>query len=282
MNKLNISSPLVSIEWLHANLHHSNLVILDGTIPKVDSPDMPEAFQRRDIPGTRFFDLKKVFRDTESDLSNTMPSPEKFALEAGKLGIGNDSVIIVYDHWGIYSSARVWWMFRSMGHTNVAVLDGGFPAWEKAGHPTVPSEKYHGPERSFIANPQPGFIIGADEVLKTISQKDKTILDARSEGRFYARVPEPREDMRSGHIPGSISLHYAKLVKDGMLIPAEELKTVFGELADEGKPVVFSCGSGITACILALGASVANRDNLSVYDGSWSEWGSREDLPIEV
>ncbi|MCB0846911.1 MAG: sulfurtransferase [Bacteroidetes bacterium] len=282
MNKLNISSPLVSIEWLHANLHHSNLVILDGTIPKVDSPDMPEAFQRRDIPGTRFFDLKKVFRDTESDLSNTMPSPEKFALEAGKLGIGNDSVIIVYDHWGIYSSARVWWMFRSMGHTNVAVLDGGFPAWEKAGYPTVPSEKYHGPERSFIANPQPGFIIGADEVLKTISQKDKTILDARSEGRFYARVPEPREDMRSGHIPGSINLHYAKLVKDGMLIPAEELKTVFGELADEGKPVIFSCGSGITACILALGASVANRDNLSVYDGSWSEWGSREDLPIEV
>jgi thiosulfate/3-mercaptopyruvate sulfurtransferase len=271
---LKVSSPLVSVDWLYEHLNTPNLVILDATINKVTT-DTSEIIEKQQIKNTRFLDIKNKFSDVSSELPNTIQSPEEFSESARQLGICNDSAIVVYDELGIYSSPRVWWVFKAMGHHNVAVLDGGLPAWEKAKLPLEKVAEYIGKKGDFTAKYDQDYISDYHNVFEAISNNNTSVLDARSENRFNGTEPEPRKGLRSGHIPNSINLPYSKLMKDGKMKSKNELKAIFTELANEDNRLIFSCGSGITACILALGAEIAGLNNKSVYDGSWTEWGSR-------
>ncbi len=273
MSEIFIKTPIVSVDWLHKNLEASNLIILDATIKKVsDNEDISESkFQ---IPSVRFFDLKYKFSDTSAEFPNTFPSIEQFTLEAQKLGINKDSAIVVYDDKGIYSSARAWLLFKAFGHNNVAVLNGGFPEWQNANYKVEEKHNYKDRTGNFAATLQPKYFKFFDDITKASIDKCFTILDARSEQRFKGLVAEPRKGLRSGIIPNSINLPYTKLQNGNCLKPKAELKTIFGTLVKPDQHLVFSCGSGITACILAFAAEIADYKNISVYDGSWTEYGS--------
>ena len=261
-------------------LNAPNLIVLDATIPKVGQ-NAVDLNQELGIKNSRFFDIKNVFSDKEAQFPNTLVSPEIFQKEAKKLGINKDSAIIVYDKHGIYSSPRASWLFKTMGHVNVAVLDGGLPEWKSNNYPTEKINKFDGELSDFEVNYQSKSIYNYNNVLNAISNKDKLILDARSADRFKGERPEPRESLRSGHIPNSKNLPYTELLEKGNMLSEPVLSQKFNTLISEESELVFSCGSGITACVLALGAEVAGYKNVSVYDGSWTEWGSLLELPVE-
>ncbi|MCF6347733.1 MAG: sulfurtransferase [Flavobacteriaceae bacterium] len=273
---LKINSPLVSVNWLYENLEASNLIILNATIKKVTTIDISSGIiEKQQIKNTRFLDIKNKFSDLTSELPNTMLSPLKFTESARQLGICNDSAIVVYDELGIYSSPRVWWMFKVMGHHNIAVLDGGLPEWGKAKLPLEKAIKYIGEKGDFTAKYNQDYISNYNDVFTAIDNNNISVLDARSENRFNGLEVEPRKGLRSGHIPSSVNLPYSKLIEEGKIKSKNELKTIFTELIKEENRLIFSCGSGITACILALGAEISGLNDKSVYDGSWTEWGSR-------
>lgn len=273
MAEIFIKTPIVSVDWLHNNLEASNLIILDATIKKVsDSEAISESkFQ---IPSTRFFDIKHKFSDTSAEFPNTFPSIEQFILEAQKLGINTGSAIVVYDDKGIYSSARAWLLFKAFGHNNVAVLNGGFPEWKKANYQIENKKDYKGETGNFVATLQPKYFKFFKDIIKASTDINCTILDARSEQRFKSLISEPRAGLRSGTIPNSINLPYTELLNGNKLKSRTELISIFNTLVNTNKNLVFSCGSGITACILALAAEIADYKNSSVYDGSWTEYGS--------
>jgi thiosulfate/3-mercaptopyruvate sulfurtransferase len=281
-NLLHINKPLVSVNWLYEHLNATNLVVLNGTIPKVTAKKLSELIEEQQIFNARFFDLKNIFSVQGSTFPNTVLSAKDFEKEAQKLGINKDSCIVVYDEYGIYSSPRVWWLFKNFGFDNVAVLDGGFPEWKKKNYPTEEKENKEFSKGDFVAIQQDNLILNSEEVLKLYNKPSVQVLDARSSGRFYGNEPEPRAEVRNGHIPNSKSLPYASLVSEGKMKSREELKGLFNEINTSNKQMIFSCGSGITACVLALGATIAEYENLSVYDGSWTEWGSLTHLPIEI
>lgn len=271
-----MNSPLVSVAWLNEHLRMPNLVVLNATLAKVSSTAQVIDLQ---IQGARNFDIKHTFSDTTSHLPNTVPTSSQFENEAAKLGISTDSVIVVYDEHGIYSSPRAWWLFRTFGHQQVAVLDGGLPAWLEAGFQTEKKQTYTGPKGNFKANLVSTYMRQYQEVLAAIDDPNKLILDARSEARFGGHAPEPREGLRSGHIPSSVNRPYTELLDSVIMKSSEDLKNIFSD--NHQGELIMSCGSGITACILALGAELAGHQKISVYDGSWTEWGSKEELPIE-
>ena len=282
MNNIQIKSPLVSVEWLSKNINAKNIVILDATIPKVTSSNNNfDGVFINQIKNTRFIDIKNKFSDLSTKLPNTMLTSVAFEKAARDLGINNDSAIVVYDMYGIYSSSRVWWMFKAMGHNNIAVLDGGFPEWEKGGLEIERKQFYSGNKGNFKADFKEECFNNSHDVLKAIENKDVIVLDARAINRFKGLVEEPRKGLRSGHIPTSISFPYSKLITDNKMISKEKISEVFAQIIDNEKPLMFSCGSGITACTLALGAKIIGLKNISVYDGSWTEWGSNLKLPIE-
>jgi thiosulfate/3-mercaptopyruvate sulfurtransferase len=265
---ISLPTPIVSVKWLQEHLNNENLIILDGTINKVFN------VSQKQIPGTRLFDIKKKFSDVSNPFPSAFPSEEQFQREARNLGVNNNSAIVVYDDKGIYSSARVWWLFKAFGYNNVAVLNGGFPEWIKTGYATESMTNYEGAIGDFFANLQPKFMQFFDDVKVASTNKTHTIIDARSAGRFNCEVPEPREGLRMGTIPNSVNLPFTDLLTDGVLKPQVELEKVFYMLADKNDDIIFSCGSGLTACVLALAADISGYNNLSVYDGSWTEWGS--------
>lgn len=264
---------MVSVDWLHDHLAASNLVILDATMDRVSESGSNELADIQ-IPKARFFDIKNLFSDLSSPFPNAVPSEEKFTKESQLLGINTDSAIIVYDTNGIYSSARAWWLFKAFGHNNVAVLDGGLPEWINANYKVEPKKPYKVSKGNFKGKYNSQFFKFFDDVIKAKDDKKHMILDARSADRFFGRVKEPREGLRSGHISNSISLPYTELLFENKLKPKEELISIFKRLINDQKNLIFSCGSGITACILALGAEIAGQKNLSVYDGSWTEYGT--------
>lgn len=273
-------TPIVSIDWLKDNLNDPNLIILNATLPKVGKP-LPEEATKLGIPNALIFDLKNKFKDLKATLPNTMPGPEYFSKEVQKLGINKNSKIVIYDHHGIYSSPRAWWVFRVMGHKNVAVLDGGFPEWKKL---NLPIQAYSHNKRktgNFVSKFQAHLLKNASEVLQSLDNDDKTILDARSEGRFNATEPEPRASLRGGHIPGSQNLPIAKIIKNGKMISKSELVELYQALNVMDKKLILTCGSGVTACVIALGAEIAGHQDKTVYDGSWTEWGDGDSYPIE-
>ena len=287
--KIRLHKPLISVDWLWQHFNASNLIILDASIQKVtqsksegnNNLSTQKSLLDLRIKNARFFDLKSKFSDLTSEYPTTMPSLENFSKAARQLGINRDSAIIVYDELGIYSSPRVWWMFKAMGHENIAVLDGGLPEWQKAGLPCESKREYGDSEGNFTGNFRKDLMCDYKDVLNSINIESTLVIDARAENRFNATEPEPRVGLRSGHIPNSINLPYTELIKNGKMIVKEKLSENFSKYETIQDRLVFTCGSGITACILALGAEIAGLQNNAIYDGSWTEWGSITELPIE-
>ncbi|MFD1162345.1 sulfurtransferase [Hwangdonia seohaensis] len=264
-----LKTPIVSAAWLHENLNAENLVVLDGTINKEFHVSQTQ------IPKARYFDIKNKFSDVSNPFPSAFPSVEQFQKEARALGINNNSAIVISDDKGIYSSARVWWLFKAFGHSNVAVLNGGFPAWLKAGFPSETFKNYSGNTGDFVSKLQPKAMQFFEDVSKASKEKTHKIIDARSTARFNCAEPEPRVGLRMGTIPNSKNIPFKNLLNDdGLLKSEKELQDIFSEVINERDKVIFSCGSGITACVLALGAEISGYKNMSVYDGSWTEWGT--------
>ena len=269
---LKIPSFVVSVDWLLEHLENESLVILDATIPKVGSKTIEILEEKSQIKKAHFFDLKD-FSDAEAPLPNTMLTGEKFQQKAKQFGINNNHCIVVYDDLGIYSSPRVWWMFQLMGFENIAVLDGGFPEWKAKNYPIEKFSHKTLSKGNFTANYHFEKITFMTDVLANVSSKKYLVLDARSEGRFFGTEPEPRKEVRGGHIPNSKSLPHTDILDGTKMKPTDKLKMIFETKNPENKSLIFSCGSGITASILALGATIAGIKNHSVYNGSWTEWG---------
>lgn len=277
-------SALVSIDWLKQHLEQLNLVVLDATyfLPNAGRSAEHE-FLDRHLPGARRFDHDAIV-DQESEYPHMRPSLNRWRDAMGALGIREDSDVIVYDALGLFSAARCWWLFRSFGHRSVRVLNGGLPAWVRAGGVVVsgptkyPSVEYHG-----------GHDYGAEMVVDAAGVHQALasgigVIDARGASRFQGLEPEPRPGLRAGHIPGSVNLPFTDLVDSscGELHAIEILQSRLDRLVpDPSARFVVSCGSGITACIIALAQYELSRPDVLVYDGSWAEWGSRIDLPIE-
>lgn len=277
--KLKIETPIVSAEWLYKNINVENLIVLDATILKVGKKEIAEE-KKEQIPNAIFFDLKNVFLDKEGIYPNTLPTKEYFEEEVKKLGVNENSTIVVYDAIGVYSSPRVWWLFKVFGFENIAVLNGGLPSWLDNKYPVEALKEKQVVNGDFKACYKKTKVSITNDILKASNSKE-LIFDARSKGRFYATEPEPRADLRGGHIPNSKSLPYSELQLKGKMKSQEELKKIFLDLNPNKEEAIFSCGSGITACILALGSEIAENKNYKVYDGSWTEWASNLKLPIE-
>ena len=275
-----MNTPLVSVAWLYNNLEDENLIILDCTIPKVTANKIVSE-EKTQIKGAIFFDIKNNFSDKKAALPNTVLGPKEFENKAQELGIHRDSIVVCYDDLGIYSSPRVWWMFQLMGFPNVAVLDGGLPEWKANNFPVEKPMIQKLKKGNFKVDYQPEKLKHTDDVLNSIANKGVVIVDARSSGRFYGTAPEPRDDLKSGHIPNSVNLPFVDVQQNGKMKSAEELLEIFGDFKNK-KEIVFTCGSGITAAILALGAAIVKVKNVAVYDGSWTAWGSTQNLPVSL
>ncbi len=273
---------LVDTDWLEAHLDAPDMIILDGNWYLPNDPRDPyEEYLQARIPGAIYFDIDKI-SDKSSSLPHMLPSPEQFSLQIKKMGIGDGMRVVVYDAQGMFSAARVWWTFRAMGKEDVAVLNGGLAKWNAEGRPREDGPPPQRGVRHFTSRRNAGLIRDRDEILKMIDDGSEQIVDARAADRFRGEAPEPREGLRSGHIPGSLNLPYPELLNsDGTFKPVEDLKKVFETAGvNLAKPVANTCGSGVTASILALALAIIGHRHVSVYDGSWSEWGADESLPI--
>ncbi|MFD8798636.1 sulfurtransferase [Streptomyces atroolivaceus] len=266
--------PLVDAAWLASRLTRRGTVVLDASV------GAHRAAGRR-VPGARRFDIDGVMSDHALPLPHTMPQADAFAEEMRALGVDGTDTVVVYDTAGIYSSARAWWMLRAMGFDRAAVLDGGLPAWEAAGLPVEALPPGGGGRAgNFTARPRPGALVGSDEVVEALADPGAAVLDARSRGRFAGTGAEPRPGLRGGHMPGAVNLPFAEVQRDGRMLPVDELRAVFEASVEGRERLVVSCGSGVTACVLALGAELAGYGGVAVYDGSWSEWGLPSELPV--
>lgn len=271
-----MSENLVSTAWLQDRLSSPDIAVLDCSwhLPAAGRNAKAE-FAEQHIPGARFFDLD-LNSDRTSSLPHMLPRPEAFSAAVRKLGVGDGKRVVCYDAAGLFSAARVWWMFRVFGHKDAVVLDGGLPKWMAEGRPTEQGEPAPAQERHFTARFQSMMVAGRADAASA-----PQVVDARSPTRFRGEEAEPRTGVEPGHIPGSANLHYARLLeKDGTLKPVEQLRALFREAGvNVGRPVVTSCGSGVTAAILSLALTEMGAHGHSLYDGSWAEWGAAPDAP---
>lgn len=273
---------LVSTEWLAAHLNNPDLRVIDGSWHmEATGRDAHAEYQAAHIPGARFFDIDAI-ADTQSALPHMAPRSEMFVSRMRAMGIGDGHQVVIYDNSDIHSAARVWWTFRLMGKTDVAVLDGGFAKWQAEGRPVEDLPPVLR-DRHMTASRQAALVRDVTQVAAASKLGDPQILDARSPERFRGEADEPRPNLRSGHIPGSRNLPFGRLFEDGLMKDPAALRAEFEAAGiDLSRPVITSCGSGITAAVLALGLERAGHRDWSVYDGSWVEWGSYPDLRIET
>lgn len=266
---------VVNVNWLFNNLSHPDLIVLDASSVKVNfkNPlvDTPK------IKGARFFNLKNNFTNLQSKFPNTICSPEQFEREVRELGVSNNSKLVIYDSLGVYFSPRVWWMFKLMGHKDVAVLDGGLPAWIKKGYPQEVNTSKNINLGDFKVKFNSRKIVSLDTVVKNVNTFGFNLIDARSSSRFSGLSEEPRKEIESGHIPNSLNIPYTSVLNNGHFKLKKDLELIFDEL-ERDKSVVFSCGSGITACIVLLAYCLVKNNATSVFDGSWTEWAISHQL----
>jgi len=255
------------------------VVILDASIDKVGQKLDNSNLEL--IPNSHFLDIEHAFSDKNIPLPHTMVDAVTFEQEVRKLGVHQDSIVLLYDRWGVYSSPRAWWMFKYMGFDQAYVINGGMPAWKSADLPIV--DAYSGVENigNFVAKPDPQWIIKIDELKELVGQDDVHITDARSAGRFSGAAPEPRPGLKSGHIPGSENIPFDQVLHAAYFRSNEEIAPLYENKAFPTGQNIFTCGSGITAAVLALGAYELGYKNIRVYDGSWSEWGSDPDTIVD-
>jgi thiosulfate/3-mercaptopyruvate sulfurtransferase len=275
---------LTETEDLAAELDAPDIVIIDASWHMPDEKrDAHAEYLEEHIPGAIFFDIDEI-ADTKSKLPHMLPPPEKFSSRMRSMGIGDGARIVVYDSKGMFSAPRVWWTFRVMGHDDVTVLNGGLPKWKREGLPLESGEPRLRSTRHFTSRRNADLVRDVSDIKALLRDHSAEIVDARSADRFEGRAPEPRAGLRSGHIPGAHNVPYGKLLnQDGTLKSSAELEAAFAEAGvDLTKPVVTSCGSGITASLLALALANIGHRRTAVYDGSWAEWGADQTLPVEA
>jgi len=272
---------LVSTEWLAAHLKDPDLRVLDGTWFMPDEGRHARAeYEAAHVPGARFFDIDDI-SDTRSELPHMAPPVEKFMSRLRGLGVGDGHQVVVYDAHGLFSAARVWWLFRLMGQDDIAVLDGGLPKWVAEGRPTEDMEPVIR-DRHMTARRQNHLVKDVTQVAAASKLRDHEIIDARSPGRFRGAEPEPRPGLRGGHVPGARNVHYRDLLNaDGTMKPPQELRRVLEAAGvDLSRPAITTCGSGVTAAIINLALERIGKTDHALYDGSWVEWGAFPTVPV--
>ena len=272
---------LVSTDWLAGRLRERDVVAVDGSyfLP-TQKRDAHAEYRAGHIPGAVFFDIEAV-SDHSTDLPHMLPGPTQFGEVAGKLGISETNTVVVYDSSGLYSAARVWWTFRLFGAKTVYILDGGLPKWKAEDRPLETGDSVR-PPKEFHAEMNVGAVAMLDDVRMALAGEGVQIVDARPADRFSGKAPEPRAGLRSGHMPGAHNVPYARVIENGRLVSRERIAAAFTDAGvDLDKPIITSCGSGVTAAILTLALETIGRPPKGLYDGSWAEWGSRPDVPVE-
>lgn len=276
-----MNHPIVSVDWLADNILSKDLIILDAS-PQSNVSGLVTAYDNIRIPGARYIDLKADLSNSDSPLPNTIPTPAQFEASCQKLGICMRHKLVVYDNLGIYTSPRVRWLFRAMGHEDVYVLDGGLPAWVNSGQATEPTAEQSYELGDFKADFKPDFLKSMDQLVENLKTREFIVFDARSAGRFMGTSPEPREGLSSGHIPSSISIPFETVLENGHFKSNEDLITLFTKPYIEDQDFVFSCGSGLTACIIELASTMVMKNKTAIYDGSWTEWANDPKTPIII
>jgi thiosulfate/3-mercaptopyruvate sulfurtransferase len=272
-------SDLVSTAWLADHL--DKVTVVDASwFMAADKRDPKAEFAAGHIPGAVFFDIDAI-SDHATDLPHMLPGADAFAKAVGALGISHGDTVVVYDGSGIFSAPRAWWMFKAMGHRNVKVLDGGFPKWKREGR-AIETGPANTSAKSFTAAPVPAILRDFDAVMGIVAGKSAQLVDARSAGRFTGAEAEPRAGVRGGHMPGAANVHFRSLLTpEGTFKPLAELRAAFEKAGvDIHKPIVTTCGTGVTAAILMLALGEIGARDTALYDGSWTEWGSRPDAPV--
>lgn len=284
MTAFELPVPIVSTDWLAAHLDEPALVLLDASLkPAAASSGQQPLPAPLLLPRARVFDFDTRICDQQTRLPHMMPSPDLFEEEVRALGVCKSSQIVVYDRVGVYSSPRAWWMFKAMGHDSVSVLDGGLPAWRAAGLSCDRAAGAPPARGDFVARPRPELFCRIDHVSAALGSQRFTVLDARSEARFMGREAEPRPGLRPGHMPSAVNMPFSVVQQQGQMRDRGELAALFASKVRTGSStLILTCGSGVTACILALAGTLAGYSDLTVYDGSWSEWGLPSSHPVSL